>query len=183
MNEVVDVLRLLDPRATIADLRHACRRLIGRSDLVASSLPTPFPDVDLDAISDAVYQFIVSPDDESIREIVFTTNYLLLGHAIEYYQFAHMYSEEFLLLSRLDDSDGASGRSERLLRLNEYFAAILFRFTWCARNELAFFPVSEIISFAHRCNELIIEKGNESDIPRIIHLTLLALKRAEIGRW
>jgi hypothetical protein len=182
-NAIVEFLNFLSPEATIADLTSASRRLVDGSDLVNCST-TEYTDSERDAIAEGILYFILNPNDtggsQGWRDIVFESEHSLVGSSIEHYEFASWFSSDFL-------SDYCKATWERpfpepngrLLRIHEYYVAVLFRYSWCVRADLAAFPVSDIVEFAEQCDAMQIEQGRETNLPEILHLVVSALRACE----
>lgn len=175
---IAEFLDFLSPGAVMADLKSACRRMVDNSDVAIHASANV--DSEHDAIAEGILQFILTPNEREMREIVFDPPHGWFGTSIEIYEFASMLSSHFLVEyckatwdRAFPDSDGHARR------LHEYYAALLFRYSWCVRNDLAALPVSEIIEFAEQCDLMRRGRGQESNVPEVLYLAMLALRECE----
>jgi hypothetical protein len=200
---ILGVLKVFNPEAEISELRGACRRLVDWSDLIRCA-SEPFTDADIEAITEGVFQFILNPGGEELREIMLPSRRGPIGKTIEYTDFASLYSSDFLYQyawAKWDDpqirdhwSAGSpvpyqhcwadrkapSTLDRGVLWLAEYYAAILFRYASCVQTDMAAFPVSEAVNFARLGDALlVIRGGREANLPGLLYLVMLALQSRE----
>jgi hypothetical protein len=185
---IQNFLNFLNPGSSMADLAYACRRLVDESDLVHCSA-AKFTEPEREAIAEGILHFILNPDDDGgdrgWREIVFDSQHALVGRAIEHYEFASWFSSEFLSsYCKATWDRPITDPAARLARVQEYYAAMLFRYSWCVRADTAAFPVSEILEFAEQCEVMQRLRGREASPGMTVHLVLLALRACERSpRW
>lgn len=175
---IAEFLDFLSPGAVMADLRSACRRLVDGSD-VANFISINV-DSEHDAIAEGILQFILTPNEREMQEIVFDPPHRWFGTSIEIYEFALMLSSHFLCCYCEATWDRPFADSDsHARRIHEYYAALLFRYSWCVRNDLAALPVSEIIEFAEQCDLMRRGRGQDSNVPEVLYLAMLALRECE----
>jgi len=175
---IVEFLNYLRPGAVMADLKSACRRMVDRSDVAIHASPNV--DSEHDAIAEGILQFILTPNDGEMREIVFDPPHRWFETSIEIYEFASMLSSHFLCgYCDATWNQPVADSTSHARRVLEYYAALLFRYSWCARTDGAALPVSEIIEFAEQCDAMRRSRGQESNVPEILHLAMLALRECE----
>lgn len=173
-----EFLDFLSPGAVMADLKSACRRMVDDSDIAIHASANL--DAEHDAIAEEILQFILFPDEKEMREIVFDPPHKWFGTSIEICEFASMLSSHFLIAYHKESWDQPfpdSGAHAR--RILEYYAALLFRYSWCVRTDAAALPVSGVIEFAEQCDVMRRNRGQESNVPGILHLATLALRECE----
>lgn len=77
---IAEFLDFLSPGAVMDDLKSACRRLVDGSD-VANCISINV-DSEHDAIAEGILQFILTPNEREIQEIVFDPRIGGLGHRL-----------------------------------------------------------------------------------------------------
>jgi hypothetical protein len=183
---ILDVLALIDKELTLSDLRLACRRVVYQSDF-AEGGPNDLDDNDRDEIGDAIFDFIMNPEDPPevlYREITVKSGSILGYKSMEYYEFAHTFSSEFLSCYRNPESyvkESLLKDDDEKLRLYvlEFFASILYRYTWCAGNDLAVFPLSVLYQFADTYARLLESNHLHESRCKMLCASVLALSSRE----
>ncbi len=176
--EILDAFQVLDVRATRKDVFQSCRDLFISSDEYTHALPHPFTSSEVDAVANAICEYIANPDAPVLREIVFTTSRPLEGGAIEYCEYASMFSEDMLYQTdstQLMSLDGGN----LLAALKTYLVGILFRYQFCVYEDRAAFPVSKLLDYMDGVRMLLQREQREAEWSDALWITLRALRSLE----
>ena len=177
--DALNAFRALDAHATMQDMLEACRDLFMHSTEHSCATPCPFDRSEVDAVANAILEYIVGdPLTPAIREIVFSITRPLEGKSIEYTEYASMFSSDMLFESASVNSDSLD--TEGLRRdLKKYCVAILFRYSFCAAQTSALFPVSVILDYLDNVKILLTREGRAMELPDVVLTTLRALRSLE----
>lgn len=179
---LVDALRAIKPDASLQDLYHGCRELIEGSDLYHCATPERVTAAERDALAEAVFQYITDPFYPGFREIVFETKRRLVGNAIEYEEFAAMYSSD-MLSQNLSTKFHQLDAQELFPKLSEFFAGLAFRYRCCISSAGAeAFQVSFIVDYTNAAGWLFPPEQRKARMSRILEATVLALETFD-ERW
>jgi hypothetical protein len=154
-------------------LKAACKRLTTSSDLVRLSV-TPFNEHDQDAISDAIYDFILNVQPTEMRVIRFEVPHPLVGSEIEYFEFAKRFSSD-MLFQNYSSTLRALSEREAPERLATFLAGILFRYQSCTTGADDAFPISVLLDYANASACLFPEHTRLTEVEHVMYVTLLAM--------
>jgi len=177
-NDIVPAMQVVDKQATEHDMFDACKRLFTRSDLYTHSLQDPFARCEVNAVANAIWEYIREPDSPAIREIRFRVSRPLLGKSIECCEFASSFSEDLLYDNYSVQFTSLSG-DELRSSLKVFFVAILFRYRFCVDEDRAAFPVSVVLDYLGCVEILLSRERREGDLTNALWRTLKALRSLE----
>lgn len=176
--QVLQAFRMLEGATARSDVLEACRQLFIYSDEYHHAGQNPFSPSEVDAVANAICEYIEHPDDPALREIIFSVPRPLEGNSIEYCEYASMFSEDMLYQNT--STEFASLDLEDLRRrLKMYLAGILFRYQFCVFEDRAAFPVSMILDYMDAVRILLSREQRETDLPDALWTTLRALESLE----
>jgi hypothetical protein len=176
--QLLKAFQVLDGQATMSDMLEACRSLFMNSDEYSCAITQPFDSSEIEAVANAIYEYILCPDAPSLREIVFNVKRPLEGKAIEYSEYASMFSEDMLYQN--SSTPFSSLALEDLRRaLETYLAGILFRYLFCVYEDRAAFPVSMILNYIDNVRILLSKEQRDAELSDVLFTTLDALRSLE----
>jgi hypothetical protein len=176
--QVLQAFQVLEGATARSDVLEACRQLFMHSDEYYHAGQNPFAPSEVDAVANAICEYIEHPDAPALREIVFNVPRPLEGHSIEYCEYASMFSEDMLYQNT--STEFASLDLEELRRrLKMYLAGILFRYQFCVDEDRAAFPVSMILDYMDGVRILFSREQRETDLSDALWTTLRALGSLE----
>ncbi len=172
--QLLAAFQVLDRNASTKDVLEACRQLFIESDQYTHSREQPFDRDEVDAVANAIYGYLLDPDNRADREIVFKVSRQLEGRSIEYCEYASMFSEDMLYQNY--SKKFASLDLESLRRaLKTFLAGILFRYQFCVNENRAAFPVSEILYYMEAVKTLFLREQREDELSAALWTTLRTL--------
>ena len=180
--QVLRAFQTVDSQATMDDVLEACRQLFIESDKYCHQLEQPFHPSEVDAVAKGICEYIENPDDPALREITFSVSRPLVGRAIEYCEFASVFSDDMLYqnLSRKFASLSTDGLR---LALKRFLVAIFFRYQFCVSEDRAAFPVSMILDYMDAVRILFSREQREDKLSDALWTTLRAIGSLEAQRW
>jgi hypothetical protein len=174
---MLKAFQILDSQSTMKDVLEACRQLFMHSDEYNWSIQYPFDSSEVNAVANAMYEYILDPD-VPLREIAFHVSRPLEGKSIEYCEYASKYSGDMLYqnysieFSSLDLDD--LRRS-----LKTFLLGIIFRYQFCVDEDRTAFPVSIILHYIDGVRILFSREKRENDLSDALFTTLSALRSLE----
>jgi hypothetical protein len=175
---LLEAFRVIDPSATMAGIRDACRQLFLSSDEFAHAGDYPFESSDIGAVADAIFDYIQGPYNVNSHEIVFSACRPLEGRTIDYCEYASMFSLDMLYQNLGVDCHSLSHAKLRD-HLKTFLAGIAFRYQFCVFEDRAAFPVSIILKYVEAVRVLLLREQREEDLCRVLFVTLKALSDME----
>jgi hypothetical protein len=172
--QLLKAFQVLDNKATMNDMLEACRRLFINSDEYNLSRH-PFDNSEVEAVANAIYEYILCASDPSLREIAFNIDRPLEGYSIEYSEYASMFSEDMLYDNSNTDFAPLSLEDIRCY-LKTFLAGILFRYAFCVDQDRAAFPVSVILYYIDKVKILLSMEQREGELCDALFITLDALR-------
>jgi hypothetical protein len=176
--EVLAAFQVLDRHASREDVLEACRRLFIESDECIHALQRPFDRDEVDAVANAIWEYILDGGLQTCRDIVFKAPRTLEGNCIEVCEYASMFSEAMLTqnsskrLACLDLGDLRRG-------LMTFLVGILFRYQFCVSQDRAAFPVSKILEYMDGVRILFAGERREGELSDALWTTLQVLGSLE----
>lgn len=177
--QLLKAFQALDSHATMTDMREACRCLFLHSDEY-QLVQVPFDPSEVDAVSRAIFEYILDPDI-CLREIKFNRNRSRLGRAVEYCEYASMFSEDMLYQNCSPDFASMDVKDLRH-NLKTFLVGIFYRYAYCVDSDRAAFPVSMILEYIGAVKILLSKEQRDENLSDALFATLEALRALEPQR-
>jgi hypothetical protein len=173
--QLLKAFQVLDCQAGMEDMLEACRSLFTHSDEYHLT-QCPFDRSEVDAVANAIYEYILYPDAPSHREIVFNVHRQLEGRSIEYYEYGSRFSED-MLYQNFSPPFTSLDLEDLRLALKTFLVGILFRYQVCVDDN--WFPVSVILNYIDAVRILLSREQRDSELGEALFATLAALRSLE----
>lgn len=161
---IIPVFRLINADATWNDVHNACTRLFLDSvQYSRAAVDQPFDPDEVRAVSDAILAYVVCPQNPTNKLILFKVPRNLEGSALEYSEFAAMFSEDMLYESVSNDLAGLDSKSVRNA-LEKFLVAILYRYQFCIFVDSSCFPMTMLLRFMDGVEVLYNLEGRSEEI-------------------
>ena len=178
MDDVVQkAFRILDSTCTFVSICDTCCQLFQHSDQYICAQP-PFSTTDVRTIGRAIAEYIVMPDLSQMREVAFEGARTLVGHEIDIDEYASMFSSD-MLFQNLSVKFHLLDHSDLISKLKIFLAAILFRYSFCVRENRAAFPVSVLIEYFNAGERLLKQESRQDRYNEFVAVTLEAMRECE----
>jgi len=178
---LVEAFRVLDAKATIEDLKAACRALVIDSDMYYCALPQPLSSVEVSAVVDGMFRCITESHVGGIREITFEIARPVLGKSIDCLELASNYSLEMLFQAAVVKYEVLDAE-EAVAKLKAFLAAIHYRYRYCVIAE-ELFPISIILDFAQAAVAVRNAAHRTCDLSQVLYVVLQSLKSLESVKY
>ncbi len=177
--ELLKAFQVLNRQATTADILEACKSLFLHSDEY-HLVQHPFAPSEVDAVANAIYEYILCPDAPSLREIKFSVERPVEGKSIDYSEYASTFSED-MLYQNASTPFASLGLEELRLALETFLVGVFFRYAFCVDQDRASFPVSKILDYIDAVAILLSREQRDRELGDALFTTLTALRSLEPG--
>jgi hypothetical protein len=175
--EILKAYQVLARSATVDDIRDACRQLFLESDLFKCAR-TPYEPSEVEEVTDAIFEYIQYIDDDATKELFIPLPGNGKKCAIETHEFASQSSSD-LLLQNLSWKFASLDQESLRSHLKRFFVAIIFRYRFCASQDLAAFRVSILLEYIEAVRILLKIENREQDHAESLLETLQAMASVE----
>jgi predicted HicB family RNase H-like nuclease len=171
--QLLEAFKVLDSGATMESILEACSQLFVESDEYNMSLEHRFDSSEVEAVANAIYEYIANPA-VALREIAFKVSRPLEGEAIEYGEYASMFSGD-MLNQNLSREFASLNLDDLRSALKTFLVGILFRYRFCVFEDRAAFPSSMILRYMDSVRVLLSREQREGELSDVLWTTLRAL--------